>query len=71
MANLVLKVQVKTDWYFVRDIWVQGTFEKRFVEACKKFNILIKRNKNRIPYNCGDSEKTYAPDLLLMELRAL
>lgn len=56
----------KTKWYFVKNIWVQGTYEKRFVEACHKWNIPIEKCKKFIPYNNGKTNRTYRPDFTIL-----
>lgn len=52
----------RTKWYLVNKIWVQGTYEKRLLEACIKWNVPIVKSKKLIPYFDGTSDRTYRPD---------
>lgn len=49
-------------WFNVNNIKCQGTFEKRFVETCLKYNISVTRNIKRFHLKDERGEFTYLPD---------
>lgn len=55
----------RCQWFEVNGIKCQGTFEKRFVEACIKYKIPVKRNTKRFFLKDSLGEFSYLPDFVL------
>lgn len=55
----------RCQWFTVNNIKCQGTWERRFVEACFKWNIPVKRSQKRIYLKDQIGEFTYNPDFLI------
>jgi len=52
-------------WFSVNGIKCQGTWEKRFVEACFKWNIPVKRNEKRFFFEDNRGKFSYCPDFVI------
>lgn len=55
----------RCQWFTVNGIKCQGTYEKRFVEACFKWNVPVIRNTERFYLKDEKGEFTYLPDFLV------
>lgn len=63
-------------WYWVNNVHCQGTYEKRFAEACFKYNVSIERNQKRFYFGEDKHEFSYGPDFYckdygLIEIKGL
>jgi hypothetical protein len=52
-------------WFNVQGIKCQGGLEKKFVEACIKWGIPVKRNRHRIHLKDNIGEFSYCPDFII------